>query len=1407
MTAPLTVFASVINQDRIVLQAEDGAILSELSDSLIPGGESPGFFKSFGSFAIMADGTIWALVANDNDVFDDLYDALYHLDPIAGTVLESSATDHSIAWPGRPEHNSLAAHPSGDLIIAFESALVRMNPTTGGTVKTYSVWPAGDFALNAAGTVLLYADGETLKRWDLVNDVALADFATLADSVRLVNWLSDGTVVCAVDNDTPEFDIVRVQDGVGVITTYPTPGFTEYSHQFPKGLGASVLLNRVWATAVRDEETECDDEMAIVRAWDLTTGEVTDDTHYCEDISSNNYGQLVLFPAGCCEAPNESDDPILALIPEIKDTTTHNAALETVATIPVVVESDAGVTVSPSLGGDVWVVYDQNDETDAMLKTIIREALITVADGLPATQIIRSIQMSGGVRLAELAGCHSFWQTGPCTFLTVNRDTHALIEVTAGSIGSDYENLFGVVSKTYSLTPNPLDGWPNADGTRLIYVGPDGKSLWLYDLEEDAVIRKIASFSKGIAWPVWLRDDTIIGVTNWGGGPSPYLLSADVTRIDLDGNVLSPAPYTYDRSIQLAGGLYGLTAVFGGPVCDEGAGKIYLAGRMTDTQPGIMGIDLLLGTVDTPVATPIPDAFFGVASGFCAVGTAAASTSSGGDGSGSDQGLPDKPDVHCGPVNNLRSPAPNPGCNGGGVGFVPEYTGPSGSVPVAPDPDPPETLLGETQITIEAEATHTRYDANGDTIGTETRRWAVVELDDQYRKKGCIESLGEVRHGVADNQGNMRATEIEIHLNDSVDREFAIAQAGATTRYSQRDEIKVFARSARGRRENLQPVPICRGLLTAESYGSDEVARIVATDGFFTDGGAFSPDRRIPAWPFPLTFYTRAPKDLAAVMMPIIGGNKTDNGAKDPLTGLLSERGVNPARFVGMMGLDGSDSDVWGRFNACLYAIYKITGLYGSDLGGMGLYGEGLTSDGKAKSTLGLGGTFDLSAVPTNGYAEITVFTDRGQNKIRIIGKGANRVKVDSKVDQADIATASWYISRIDYLPRRVKIDLMTRNGVDVDVPGWAGYSRPTSFEDFSCEEGDFRVTDFGVRGPLLQAHLIGEVTLAFNAIGIEDQGDGSGLPIIDLFTFKNWAIDNVVHFQKPKPSIEVSPGVFKWPQSAADLPAFDDGITKTKSSSFALAQEISRRHYGGYGLRVSCWLGDATSTRDLLQLFNDNSGARTLIDEDGRVSEYLRDEDADTSTWPRVEHVSRVFGEVTRTRAHDEILNVMRGGCDWDADAGQFRDELSPPLKSTAAIKRNKGVELPSKHYDGKLVANRAHFEELLQLKLDANADGPVYVSINHGDVWLLNLPIGSGFLFTSIVGPGALGYRDRPLIILDRVYHIDDGTVSLTCLEAGEDMIDGVDLDEHPFRFVDDDDEAPVFTDDDDEAPRFAA
>jgi hypothetical protein len=874
-----------------------------------------------------------------------------------------------------------------------------------------------------------------------------------------------------------------------------------------------------------------------------------------------------------------------------------------------------------------------------------------------------------------------------------------------------------------------------------------------------------------VIWPVWLDDDGINGETFvvFSGN---YLGNGKPLRYNFDGELVKDFPYD---PVPWSNGMVGMAAALDTNAClvkeqdDEGRGMIWLAGHHTgppeDIQPvGIAVLPIRLSTGEVlPFVKAIPsEAESDLSAGFTYLGYA------NGTGDKSDKGLPDKPPVDCGPFANLRTPSPNAGCNDGGIGSEPTYTGPSGVVPVADDPVE-ATLTGKRDILIWTEIQHTEYADNQYDV-PDVLRYGHIEIPEALRIEGRLAQAGHCEEASSDGQGNMKSSSGQLAIFDFPDRPIATRRSDRTRMNFNRDEIATFAISDADRRNGLTPRMLSRGLLYGDSNGSPGNATLEWVDHLHVEGGSFSPDKTMPMFRYPLGYYTNAPADLANYFMPVIYGEVTDNGAKSPKTGELSERGKCTPRLVDPEStLFG---EVYGEFNNNLFASYRIDGVYGSDCGGLGCWGMTAISNGKTpNSTVTLTGRGDFSTIPSGGWAQLVLWSSNGRTEHRIIGVNVATmsVLVQGMLDPLIInGPVDWMIERIDHAPRRVRIAVADRQGFDVMVPGYAGYSRPTPYEDFTdpTDNRKWRVTNFGIRGPLLREHMGGGPTIATNTIGIEDQGDGTGLPIVDAFTAKNHWMDNCLHQQRTTPPINDN----LWAQTQSELPQWSDGITKTMESSYRACQALTVRSLGGYGLRLGMYFDEGISLRDACQLWNDNLGCRTVNTRHGRMKVWMVDKYADTSTWPRIDHVNRIFGAVAAPRLVDEAMNVIRCGYDWDPDAQTFRVDGSF-VKSDQAIRRNKGYEKPSKHYDFKMLTLKVFAEWRMNALLGAHQDGPIRVPLADCDIGVYDYDVGTGVIVTSIMGPGVDGYVDHAMYIEDRLGDLDQKTATLTLLDVGTD------------------------------------
>jgi hypothetical protein len=297
-----------------------------------------------------------------------------------------------------------------------------------------------------------------------------------------------------------------------------------------------------------------------------------------------------------------------------------------------------------------------------------------------------------------------------------------------------------------------------------------------------------------------------------------------------------------------------------------------------------------------------------------------------------------------------------------------------------------------------------------------------------------------------------------------------------------------------------------------------------------------------------------------------------------------------------------------------------------------------------------------------------------------------------------------------------------------------------------------FWLTGVFVTGPLLDDHLNGVVTLAFNAIGIEDVGDGSGLPIMRIEDAKQHRLEN--HWIN-----QWSSGAYA---TALVFPQFEDGTAMVRSSSFTARQQFFIDQLGNDGILVSEYADTRQSNLDIVRQWNTDTESKIGINQHGQIIDFGFDEFVDPSAWPRLNHVTDIFGPLVRT-AGEERENVVTGSCDWDPDFDKAR--AGPfTYTSSAGIAKYKGRIRQGQPINSKMLDNTDHFQWILQRRLSRLEFGLTMIQVQVPiDPWL-TVDVGEGILLNSEDGPGPLGYVDEPCIIMRRKISLQTRLMTLT-------------------------------------------
>ncbi len=817
------------------------------------------------------------------------------------------------------------------------------------------------------------------------------------------------------------------------------------------------------------------------------------------------------------------------------------------------------------------------------------------------------------------------------------------------------------------------------------------------------------------------------------------------------------------------------------------------------------------------------------------------------------------PPVPCTPQSEVSGGAKGQGgCNTGGLGWVPSYNGPFGTVPQHADPVEGELLTGKRRLDLWIELVHTVYPPTGLGPITQTKySRALRELadDPSYyngRKPEGLVSIGEVEHGLGNEQGAFEAANVDINYADHVDR---LVRELLAVSSIDGDELRVYMASPAARAAGAAPRVLMRATVQQEQLQSQVSAILTAVDCLFADYGPFGPNRQFPEL-IPPGVFPSAPADSLQRALPWLYGEKSDEGAVDPKTNKRLSKGLCPLIYVGQKKISrtvqvppasmptydptiqkpkdaASLTTTGSTWNLGTYPFFAIAGIIGNKFSDPIFLDNTLRFPGRAGEAVGptfnekviwntFGGTVYDSFIVwmydqsnwnpatnpyTNANARYQIVNPPNTNPTgppphlptdppatnywqyeldwNSLSDGAawppastgGTVVVDEDWDiyvafgHASFRIISVYGSDLgsgnaNATHDRIRLDPDARG--DILVPGFAAWPFPTTYLDFTdTTDGTvWRMTVILARGPLSEDHKNGVVNLAVNAIGVEDVGDGTGLPLIDAHDCEQHWIENpILGGWRSGPWATNVPGFY---------PAWEDGTPKVRSSAFRRRQTFTIQHLPALGPTLAprglrCgWYVDAQKPMSA-HVLDWNNGTETKLGftGQGQITVEGLDETLDPSTWPRVVHSIDLFGPITQ-QFGQERETVVSGSCDWDGDAGKFRTKPMT-FRSKPGKARNKDHDKPGDPIDSPILNINSQFEWVLKRRLTRLQFGMTIVQIR-GTVDLLDYDVGTGIRLTTIEGTGPSGYVDRPFLIMRRRFSFETGIVTYTLWDVAD-------------------------------------
>lgn len=340
----------------------------------------------------------------------------------------------------------------------------------------------------------------------------------------------------------------------------------------------------------------------------------------------------------------------------------------------------------------------------------------------------------------------------------------------------------------------------------------------------------------------------------------------------------------------------------------------------------------------------------------------------------------------------------------------------------------------------------------------------------------------------------------------------------------------------------------------------------------------------------------------------------------------------------------------------------------------------------------------------------------------------------------------------------RMALDPDTRS--DILVPGFANWPFAQTYREYIGADGKtYWFTVIYAKGPLSDDHKNGVVTMAVNAIGVEDVGDGTGLPLIDAHACQQHWLENPI----------IGPNRIPWTSgpwaNGTTYPKWEDGTPMVRSSSFSARQTFTATALPTRGLTIG-WAVDTTQQLGAwFKLWNRSTETRLGINGHGQILIWGLDEMADPTAWPSLDHVVDIFGKV-QSISGQERENAVTGSFDWDPDASRFRN-APVTYTSPAGIQKYKGHQKQGDALDTTILNDATQFAWVLQRRLTRLQFGSKQVQID-GPIGYLDYDVGTGILLTTIEGTGTVGYLSRPFIILWRSLNIATRIVTYTLLDV---------------------------------------
>lgn len=325
----------------------------------------------------------------------------------------------------------------------------------------------------------------------------------------------------------------------------------------------------------------------------------------------------------------------------------------------------------------------------------------------------------------------------------------------------------------------------------------------------------------------------------------------------------------------------------------------------------------------------------------------------------------------------------------------------------------------------------------------------------------------------------------------------------------------------------------------------------------------------------------------------------------------------------------------------------------------------------------------------------------------------------------------------------------------DVLDPSSGGWPHANPWIDLVGTDGiTERIFGIYVRGPRLDHHRTGRVTIAANICGRPEDANDASTECIDQ-AFRMW--QHII-------SQVFSPDGAYYTGAWAGLPLHADGVEAISSPSVQAAEALSALLLGtAKGFLTGFCLTKPMSLREFIRSFNRQYCSFSYLNEDGALSIAMVNTLADSSTGTPVrEDIDEVVVMAAPREKREWTETRVSGHFDWDADAGRWRSDpvvLNSIDGQTAIGVSGRLIVRDRGEVEGLFIRDPITFNAALGQRLLLFQRAPRQLDVRMGTSGF-NIKVMEQVLVSGHEGYGSNGYDLQPMLVIGRVDFPDGPT-----------------------------------------------